>query len=99
MASCASDNQDRWSLCQCNPAARLQPGSGVMEFYESVQGYIATECPVCGTRLIFRPEQAGSTLKCEMCYRQIVIPQEIRVRPKPKTVQQPVEPYAVHDDE
>ena len=69
-----------------------------MEFYESVQGYIATECPVCGTRLILRPEQAGSTLKCEMCYHRIAIPKEIRVRPKAKTVQHQPEPYTLREE-
>ena len=70
-----------------------------MEFYESVQGYIATECPICGTRLILRPEQAGGTLKCEMCYHVMAIPKEIRVRLKPKPVQHQVEPYTVREEE
>ncbi len=69
-----------------------------MEFHESVQGYIATECPICGTRLIFRPEQAGGTLLCEMCYHRMAIPKEIKVRPKPKTVQLDVEPYALREE-
>ncbi len=69
-----------------------------MEFHESVQGYIATECPICGTRLIFRPEQAGGTLLCEMCYHRLAIPKEIKVRPKPKTVQLDVEPYALREE-
>jgi DNA-directed RNA polymerase subunit M/transcription elongation factor TFIIS len=70
-----------------------------MEFYESVQGYIATECPVCGTRLILRPEQAGSTLKCEMCYHRLAIPKEIRIRPKAKAVEHKPEPYAVREEQ
>ncbi len=69
-----------------------------MEFYESVQGYIATECPICGTRLILRPEQAGGTLKCEMCGHRLAIPKEIHVRPKPKPVQHDIEPYAVREE-
>jgi DNA-directed RNA polymerase subunit RPC12/RpoP len=70
-----------------------------MEFYESVQGYIATECPICGTRLIFRPEQAGGTLMCEMCHHRLTLPKELRVRPKPKPVQRDIEPYAVREEQ
>jgi DNA-directed RNA polymerase subunit M/transcription elongation factor TFIIS len=69
-----------------------------MEFHESVQGYIATECPICGTRLIFRPEQAGGTLQCEMCYHRLKLPKEIQVRRKPKIIQQDIEPYALREE-
>jgi DNA-directed RNA polymerase subunit M/transcription elongation factor TFIIS len=70
-----------------------------MEFYESVDGYIATECPTCSTRLILRPQQAGTTTACEMCGRRIDIPKEIRVRPKAKPVEYKPEPYALQPDE
>jgi DNA-directed RNA polymerase subunit M/transcription elongation factor TFIIS len=69
-----------------------------MEFYESVQGYIATECPVCGVRLYFRPEQAGTAIRCEMCLQSLEIPQEIKVRPKPRPVQRRVKPYGIDED-
>src|SRR5687767_13655556 len=69
-----------------------------MEFYESVQGFIATLCPVCGSRLYFKPEQAGGELLCGMCQERVEIPKEILIRPKRKTVYKRVEQYEINED-
>ena len=70
-----------------------------MQFHESVEGYIATECPVCGVRLFFRPEQAGRSIRCGMCEVSVAIPEQINVKPKPKPVRRHVEAYEVQEDE
>ena len=71
-----------------------------MQFHESVEGYIATECPVCGTRLFFRPEQAGCSITCGMCEVSVAIPEQINVKPKPKPIRRHVEAYEIreHDE-